>query len=232
MGFIPLPLGVVMLRVLYSSVKSTNPGAVLVFVIAYVCLFTFRVLCSVVILGKACDLIEGHKVKQRTKSFEDLMKTDERSKQDSPFNFGSSKKYETPSPMKSFNSAANSKVMNLKPVPFDKELPKSKSELNASLSLPQINDFYQCKSTENCKSVENENSNTQEKDGLDTTTKSSSEKVISTMSMNLGLNSALTLTKSLSSPDLIRPEADFDEVPPIILKHFSYLKKMFFFQIL
>ena len=179
---------------------------------AYVCLFTFRVLCSVVILGKACDLIEGHKVKQRTKSFEDLMKSDERSKQDSPFNFGSSKKYETPSPMKSFNSAGNSKVMDLKPVPLDKELPKNKSELNASLSLPPINDFYQCKSTENIENVAKESVNTLEKDGLETKTKSSSEKVISTMSMNLGLHSASTLTKSLSSPDLIRPEADFDEV--------------------
>jgi hypothetical protein len=26
MGFIPLPLGVVMLRVVYTSMKSTNPG--------------------------------------------------------------------------------------------------------------------------------------------------------------------------------------------------------------
>jgi hypothetical protein len=28
MGFIPLPLGVVMLRVVYTSMKSTNPGNV------------------------------------------------------------------------------------------------------------------------------------------------------------------------------------------------------------
>ena len=67
MGFIPLPLGVVMLRVIYSSVKSTNPGAVAVAVMAYICLFTFRVLGSIVILGKACDLIDEHKSKQEKK---------------------------------------------------------------------------------------------------------------------------------------------------------------------
>ena len=44
MGFIPLPLGVVMLRVVYTSVKSTNPGAWAVVVMAYLCLLTFRIL--------------------------------------------------------------------------------------------------------------------------------------------------------------------------------------------
>jgi len=67
MGFIPLPLGVVMLRVIYTSVRSTNPGAVVVAVMAYICLFTFRVLGSIVILGKACDLIDEHKSKQEKK---------------------------------------------------------------------------------------------------------------------------------------------------------------------
>ena len=42
MGFIPLPLGVVMLRVVYTSVKSTNPGAWVVVVMSYLCLLTFR----------------------------------------------------------------------------------------------------------------------------------------------------------------------------------------------
>jgi len=64
MGFIPLPIGVVMLRVVYTSVKSTNPGAWAVVVMAYLCLLTFRILGSIVILGKACDLIDEHKIRQ------------------------------------------------------------------------------------------------------------------------------------------------------------------------
>ena len=64
MGFIPLPPGVLILRVVYTSVKSTNPGAWAVVVMAYLCLLTFRILGSIVILGKACDLIDEHKVKQ------------------------------------------------------------------------------------------------------------------------------------------------------------------------
>ena len=66
MGFIPLPLGVVMLRVVYTSVRSTNPGAWAVVVMAYFCLLTFRILGSIVILGKACDLIDEHRTRQET----------------------------------------------------------------------------------------------------------------------------------------------------------------------
>ena len=66
MGFIPLPLAVVMLRVVYTSVKSTNPGAWTVAAMAYLCLLTFRILGSIVILGKACDLIDEHKINQET----------------------------------------------------------------------------------------------------------------------------------------------------------------------
>ena len=64
MGFIPLPIGVVMLRVVYTSVKSHNPGSWAVAVMAYLCLLTFRILGSIVILGKACDLIDEHKIRQ------------------------------------------------------------------------------------------------------------------------------------------------------------------------
>ena len=75
-----------MLRVVYTSVKSTNPGAWAVVVMAYLCLLTFRILGkkhfqnialsiswkivvfilsgSIVILGKACDLIDEHKIRQ------------------------------------------------------------------------------------------------------------------------------------------------------------------------
>ena len=75
MGFIPLPLGVVMLRVVYTSVRSTNPGAWAVVVLAYLCLLTFRILGSIVILGKACDLIDEHRTKQETERKESTGQT-------------------------------------------------------------------------------------------------------------------------------------------------------------
>jgi len=81
MGFIPLPLGVVMLRVVYTSVKSTNPGAWAVVVMAYFCLLTFRILGSIVILGKACDLIDEHKkTKQESEKTENTSPPSEASK--------------------------------------------------------------------------------------------------------------------------------------------------------
>lgn len=60
MGFIPLPLGVVMVRVLCHALHLDGPAAVVLLIISYLCLASFRVLNSVVILGKACDLISQH----------------------------------------------------------------------------------------------------------------------------------------------------------------------------
>ncbi len=42
MGFIPLPLGVVMIRVIGSAIRFEGAGAPLVFLLAYLCLVTFR----------------------------------------------------------------------------------------------------------------------------------------------------------------------------------------------
>eukprot|EP00092_Neocalanus_flemingeri_P002620 GFUD01002807.1.p1 GENE.GFUD01002807.1~~GFUD01002807.1.p1 ORF type:complete len:663 (+),score=231.51 GFUD01002807.1:51-2039(+) len=82
MGFIPLPLGVVMLRVVYTSVKSINPGAWAVVVMAYFCLLTFRILGSIVILGKACDLIDEHKNKQESEKKESDKKESDKKEAD------------------------------------------------------------------------------------------------------------------------------------------------------
>ncbi|KAJ8920409.1 hypothetical protein NQ315_005275 [Exocentrus adspersus] len=61
MGFIPLPLGVVMIRVLIHSVSIEDFSSVLVFCVAYLCLGSFKILNSLLVLGKACDLITQHK---------------------------------------------------------------------------------------------------------------------------------------------------------------------------
>ena len=60
MGFIPLPLGVVMMRVLGHALHFDGPASILLLIISYFCLASFRVLNSIVILGKACDLITQH----------------------------------------------------------------------------------------------------------------------------------------------------------------------------
>lgn len=64
MGFIPLPLGVVMIRVIGTAVRASSYGSFLLFMLAYLCLVTFRILASIVILGKACDLIDVHEQKK------------------------------------------------------------------------------------------------------------------------------------------------------------------------
>lgn len=62
MGFIPLPLGVVITRVLVHAVKVDGFAAIFLISIAYLSLITVRVLVSIVILGKACDLISQHQM--------------------------------------------------------------------------------------------------------------------------------------------------------------------------
>jgi len=62
MGFIPLPLGVVMVRVLAQALNIESPASVSLFILGYLCVTSFRILISVVILGKACGLINQHRL--------------------------------------------------------------------------------------------------------------------------------------------------------------------------
>ncbi|KAF9423544.1 hypothetical protein HW555_001099 [Spodoptera exigua] len=64
MGFIPLPLGVVITRVLVHAVKVDGFAAIFLITLAYLCLISVRVLVSIVILGKACDLITQHQTEK------------------------------------------------------------------------------------------------------------------------------------------------------------------------
>lgn len=66
MGFIPLPLGVVMIRVLVSAINITDFPSVVLIILAYFCLGSFKILNSLLILGKACDLITQHKQEKAT----------------------------------------------------------------------------------------------------------------------------------------------------------------------
>ncbi|XP_066594389.1 protein TAPT1 homolog isoform X2 [Prorops nasuta] len=61
MGFIPLPLGVAMGRVLCATLTpSARPANFILLILAYLILVSLRILNSVIILGRACDLISSH----------------------------------------------------------------------------------------------------------------------------------------------------------------------------
>lgn len=66
MGFIPLPLGVVMIRVLVHAVHVADLPSLIICVIVYLCLGAFRVLNNILILGLACNLITQHKQEKAT----------------------------------------------------------------------------------------------------------------------------------------------------------------------
>ena len=68
MGFIPLPLSVVIIRVIGMTVTADSAGTPIIFLLGYLCLVSLRVLCSIVILGKACDLIDQHQQNKRSAS--------------------------------------------------------------------------------------------------------------------------------------------------------------------
>ncbi|CAG0884670.1 unnamed protein product [Darwinula stevensoni] len=63
MGFIPLPLSVLVMKVLSQSISLSSPASILLGILVYLSLFSFRILNSIVILGKAGDLIDQHKRK-------------------------------------------------------------------------------------------------------------------------------------------------------------------------
>uniref|UniRef100_A0A6V7IAU0 Protein TAPT1 homolog n=1 Tax=Bracon brevicornis TaxID=1563983 RepID=A0A6V7IAU0_9HYME len=61
MGFIPLPLSVAMGKVICTTLTpSAKPANLILFFLGYLILVALRVLNSLVILGKACDLIASH----------------------------------------------------------------------------------------------------------------------------------------------------------------------------
>lgn len=60
MGFVPLPLGVAMGRVLTTTITPSMRAAdIILLLCAYFILVTLRILNSLVILGKACDIISS-----------------------------------------------------------------------------------------------------------------------------------------------------------------------------
>lgn len=61
MGFIPLPLGVVMIRVLANAVYISDVMSVIIALLAYFCLASYKILNSIFILGRASNLIAQHK---------------------------------------------------------------------------------------------------------------------------------------------------------------------------
>lgn len=60
MGFIPFPLGVVLIKALYSAIKIENCASVLLLIITFLTLISCRILNTICALGKACDLMEAH----------------------------------------------------------------------------------------------------------------------------------------------------------------------------
>lgn len=64
MGFIPLPLGVVMIRVITSCVKFQSLSTIIVGLVTYVGLFTFCINNNFIILMRACHLIDAHQQAQ------------------------------------------------------------------------------------------------------------------------------------------------------------------------
>lgn len=68
MGFIPFPLGVVLIKALYTAVSIESAAAVVLCVLAYLTLVSCRVLNTICALGKACDLMQVHQKERQSAS--------------------------------------------------------------------------------------------------------------------------------------------------------------------
>ncbi|XP_053681291.1 protein TAPT1 homolog [Anopheles nili] len=60
MGFIPFPLGVVLVKALYHALSFENAGSVVILFVAFLVLLCARVLNTICALGRACDLTQKH----------------------------------------------------------------------------------------------------------------------------------------------------------------------------
>ncbi|CAG9856709.1 unnamed protein product [Phyllotreta striolata] len=64
MGFIPLPLGVVTIRVLVHCVKIENIGSIIILILIFTFLTSLKIFNSLVILARACYLIAQHRLEK------------------------------------------------------------------------------------------------------------------------------------------------------------------------
>lgn len=68
MGFIPFPLGVVLIKALYSAISIDSFASILLVTIAFITLISCRVLNTICALGKACDLMQTHQKEKQSAS--------------------------------------------------------------------------------------------------------------------------------------------------------------------
>lgn len=60
MGFIAFPLGVVLVKALFHALTLDTVVSISIFVVAYCCVLSFRVLNTICTLGKACEIMQKH----------------------------------------------------------------------------------------------------------------------------------------------------------------------------
>lgn len=60
MGFIPFPLGVVLIKAIYSAVTLNNFASWIIFALAFAFIFGLRIALTICALGKACKLMKEH----------------------------------------------------------------------------------------------------------------------------------------------------------------------------
>lgn len=65
MGFLPLPLGILAIRIVAEAVDMSGPAALVLLALAYLALVTLRILLNIVSYGKACDLLAEHAVRRQ-----------------------------------------------------------------------------------------------------------------------------------------------------------------------
>ncbi|XP_066146322.1 protein TAPT1 homolog [Euwallacea fornicatus] len=68
MGFIALPLSILFARVFFASVDIGSIPSVLIFLIGYIWVWTWKILITVVIFGKACSIIDQHKLEKMSQN--------------------------------------------------------------------------------------------------------------------------------------------------------------------
>ncbi|XP_037952615.1 protein TAPT1 homolog [Teleopsis dalmanni] len=60
MGFIPFPLGVVLVKAIYTAVTFDNVASIVIFLFSFVFIMGLRICLTICALGKACKLMKEH----------------------------------------------------------------------------------------------------------------------------------------------------------------------------
>lgn len=142
MGFIPFPLGVVLVKALYHALSFKNLGSIFIFLLGYIFLLSCRILNTICTLGRACVIMQEHQAERNllanTTSSNKKMKSQKVDSSCSPFHQNLLPKVNTSPDLKTVKRLSNSSSSEEDKLKIDNSLGATALFSNSDVDLDDV----------------------------------------------------------------------------------------------